>query len=744
MTRSPRLIRLLAAASVGLLVLAVAAAALAIRRTADGSASALSGTLPLKIVVERPGLTVITAEDLRRAGVSPAETATDAWQLRREDQAVPLLPIGEGKSLRLVFYAVPSDNPYSPQQVYWLEAAKAGGLRPEARALVPAAAGPRSVITGTLWVDWQRQYNSRLPADPEDVRPAHAARPTPNRWVGDPLFGGRELSLPFAVPNLAPGPARLHLRLWANTSSPAFNPDHHVVVQVNGQVVAEGTQDGQGFWFIVADLPAGLLRQGENTLVLRAPGDTGARVEQDNPVWMALRYPQALTAQAAVLALDYCGGEVTLAGFPNREPVLLWDVTDPDRPLRLTADAPLQAGADGALAFAYPIAPDAGPRRLAAAALSGLLRPAQVVAPRPEDLAALPGADYLLIGPQDLLAATEGLQEHRRSQGLSAQAVDVEAIYEQFGAGRRGPEAIRRFLRHALETWSPAPRFVALVGDASYDPWGYTGEAARAADRVPTCLVDTFFVGETASDHCYADLDGDLVPELAVGRVPAQTPDQVRSFAAKLIAYERTAADASWLRRALLVADKEEEFQNASQRIADEALVPAGIQPQLLSLADPANADSAAARATLLAALDQGVGLVNYSGHGSPRWWASELLSSDDALALRNRERLPIVTAMTCLTGYFHHPVTLSLGEALLWSEGGAVAAFMPSSEGVTVEQLPVALSFYQHLLGGQHSTLGEAIRDTKRDLVQANANPDMIHTFNLLGDPATRVLFAP
>lgn len=741
MTRSSRLLWGVALAVAGLAALTF----VALRQPSTGATPAPEGTLPLKVVTERAGLTAITADDLRRAGLDPDQVPPEQWHLRREDRAVPLLPLGHGKGLRLVFYAAPSDNPYSPQQVYWLEAAPEGGMRPEVRPLDPEPAAVQAVITGTLWVDWKRQYNSRLPADPEDVRPAYAVRPTPNRWVGESLFGGRELSLPFVVPDLATGPARLHLRLWANTASPAFNPDHRVKVLINGQEVAEGTHDGQGFWSIVADVPAGLLRPGENSLLLRAPGDTGARVEQDNPVWMKLTYPRTLSAQNGSLELDYRGGGIAVTSLPPREAVLVWDVTEPDRPLQLAAEEPLKADAGGALALAYPVEALQEPRRLAVAALSGLLRPALLAAPQPVDLASASGADYVLIGPADLLAAAQSLVEQRQAQGLKPLAVNVEAVYEQFGAGRRGPEAIRAFLRHALETWSPAPRFVVLVGDASYDPWGYTGEAARAADRLPTCLVDTYFVGETASDHCYADLDDDLAPELAVGRLPARSAEQLQAFAAKIAVYEGTPANAEWLRRALLVADKEAEFLNATQRIADEVLQPAGYQAQILDLADPAHAQPADARQTLLAALDAGVSLVNYSGHGSPRWWASELLSSEDALGLRNRERLPIVTAMTCLTGYFHHPSTLSLSEALLWAEGGAAAAFMPSSEGVTVEQLPVALSFYQHLLSGQYATLGEAIRDTKRDLVQANAtNADMIHTFNLLGDPAMRLPFAP
>lgn len=753
MIQSPRKLRFLAV-GIAVLVAVAVLSALAWRflpdRSAGGASSPATTTaLPLKIVTEQAGLTAITAADLQRAGVDPAVVADEQWQLRKEDQPVPVLPLGRGKDLQLVFYAETSDNPYSAQQVYWLEVAPEQGLRPAARTVTLSPEKPRSVVSGTLRLDWRQLYNSRLPQDPltstdvvtAAVAPASGERPTIDRWLGETLFGGRQLVLPFVLADLAPGPAELHLRLWANTSSPEANPDHRVQLLLNDQPLAEGTHEGQGFWSITADLPAGLLRQGENSLTLISPGDTGARVEQNNPDWLQITYPQGLTAQDGALHFAQSRGEVVLTGFRAGERLLLWDVSAPDNPLQLLASQELRAESDG-LAFSDPDA-NADLHEYVAATISGLRKPTSITAAVSGDLRSAEPADYLLIGPANLLQAAQPLAEWRQQHGLKPLAVDVEAIYEQFGAGRRGPAAIRNFLRYAREQWPSPPRFVLLVGDASYDPRGYLGIAGHAVDHMPTCLVDTYFVGETASDHCYADLEDDLAPELAVGRLPAETADEVNAIVAKIIAYEQMPTDADWLRNALVVADAEVEFTSASQRIAGEALSPAGFQVDTLYLNDPSLAEPAAARQRLFAALDAGRALINYAGHGSPRWWAGELLSSEDAAGLHNQSRLPIITAMTCLTGFFHHPSTVSLSEALLWADGGAVAAFMPSSEGITTEQLPVAMGFYQHLVGGDHSTLGEATVAAKGDLVESGkTNADMIRTFNLLGDPGLRLPF--
>jgi len=84
----------------------------------------------------------------------------------------------------------------------------------------------------------------------------------------------------------------------------------------------------------------------------------------------------------------------------------------------------------------------------------------------------------------------------------------------------------------------------------------------------------------------------------------------------------------------------------------------------------------------VLDAFSSGIGLMGYTGHGSVTLWAQEgILTVEDVPGLRNADRLPIVFTATCLSGFFVHPSTVSLGEALVRSpQGGAVAALVPSA----------------------------------------------------------------
>jgi hypothetical protein len=73
------------------------------------------------------------------------------------------------------------------------------------------------------------------------------------------------------------------------------------------------------------------------------------------------------------------------------------------------------------------------------------------------------------------MEALEPLRQLRESQGLRVALIDIEDLYDEFSFGNKSPRAIKDFLASAKARWSRAPRFVLLVGDASFDPRNYLG-----------------------------------------------------------------------------------------------------------------------------------------------------------------------------------------------------------------------------------------------------------------------------
>jgi len=103
-----------------------------------------------------------------------------------------------------------------------------------------------------------------------------------------------------------------------------------------------------------------------------------------------------------------------------------------------------------------------------------------------------------------------------------------------------------------------------------------------------------------------------------------------------------------------------------------------------------------------------------------------------------------LVFTLTCLSGFFEHPTTPSLGEILLRAEnGGAVAALVPSSAAVLGDQRLLADGLARALAGrqGGRVTLGQMIQQAQAELGdQSPGVREVLLTFNLLGDPALMI----
>ena len=73
------------------------------------------------------------------------------------------------------------------------------------------------------------------------------------------------------------------------------------------------------------------------------------------------------------------------------------------------------------------------------------------------------GADFVIITTERFTQKCRKSGGVRQSQGLKTKVVLVEDIYDEFNFGEHSPEAIKEFLRTALNEWQLKPRYVLLV-----------------------------------------------------------------------------------------------------------------------------------------------------------------------------------------------------------------------------------------------------------------------------------------
>jgi len=308
--------------------------------------------------------------------------------------------------------------------------------------------------------------------------------------------------------------------------------------------------------------------------------------------------------------------------------------------------------------------------------------------------------------------------------------IDVEDLYDEFSFGTKDSEAIKDFFTRAMASWKKPPRFVLLVGDASFDPRNYLG--LGNFDFLPTKFVGTAYM-ETASDDWFVDFNADGLPDMAIGRLPVQTAEETTTVVSKIIAYDQ-AESGTWATEALMVADLNDtyDFEGASQQVAD-------LLPEQMTVWSVyrGQAGDEAARAAILGSINEGKLIVNYMGHGGVDLWRGSLLVASDAASLTNGSALPLVVGMTCLNGFFQTPYVESLAEALLKAEnGGAVAVWTSSGLTDPNKQSLLNKELMRLLFNGLGLTLGEATAGAKA----ATSNQDVRRSWILFGDPTTRL----
>ncbi len=627
------------------------------------------------------------------------------------DQPIPILVETDGDGIAIIFYAQASDSPYTPENIYILE------QNPDLALPIPEKQLPQPDGSS---VDY---FISTVHAEENHLYTPKVDQGSPWHW--SKIVAPQSQSVDVELPNAADGSGNLRVALWGITSAPT-TPDHLIRVSINGQNVTETEWDGSAWHILDVPIPAGILVDGKNSVEIRATGEGEARIDIVNLDWIEIDYAKKADQlegqeffRSPDKALQLAGSEGSLTIFEISSPSEISQLAFPDGP----TDHPILQAEFG--------------QRYLVSSKDGYLHPGQILplAATP-DLRTNPGAAYLAIGHPDLLAPLEPLMEARNQQGLSTLAVPVESIYDQFNGGMAEPQAIQTFLRHAVENWKTPPEYVLLVGDTSYDTYGY--QTPLDPLNLPTFLVQSVFGGETGSDVLIAQINADEWPDLAIGRVPAQTVDQVQIFVDKTLAFEQAIPIADWNQSILAVADGQEaSFQIDAERFIEQ--FPTEYQTQLI--APEAGAEGTNQQIT--SELEAGQLLTAYFGHGSVNMWGKDsLFTTEDAGSLGNEDRLPVVLNFTCLTGLFTHPTEESLAESLLFNpQGGAVAVLAPTSPTLPNDQTFLSDAFIEAMVQNPTPRLGQITLHAWRSVpTQSPGSIDVMQTFLLFGDPALQM----
>ncbi|MGD8439918.1 MAG: C25 family cysteine peptidase [Holophagae bacterium] len=560
---------------------------------------------------------------------------------------------------------------------------------------------------------------------------------------------------------------RLGLRGWSEPRHRERDalPHHELDVRLNGEPIGEIRWDTTEHYVQDLVVDGDRLTEGVNTLELRVPkrhypasGDLVVDVVLLN--WIEIEY-----RRLAVV------GREQMRVYPDHaaSPHAVVIASDDGSPIELyRSDGVRRVGVGGALTANLEQDGDG----VAVLKRGAAAQPNEVVLDRPSHLRdTTQQADYIMITHRRLQRGAERLAEFHRGRGLSVAVVDVQDIYDEFHGGVISPRAIRDFLQYAHDHWpSPAPRFVLLVGDASWDyknasaddanyaDWTYRpgetrrfvknsstpyAEEALPNDRnlIPTSSFPTT-EGHAASDTWFVCLDDeDELPDMAIGRIPVVEPDELDGVIDKIVGYVSDPPVGPWRRQLLFIANESPAFQRRSDLIADSfeerGYMPTKIYPHP---SEPANEHHTR---RIIEVFDRGVFAVQFLGHGGRYIWRTgppdleknhDLFTLDHLDQLALNQRLPVVLSLTCYSAPFDHPTADSIGEKLIRIPGrGAIAVFAASWRNSPSPNMGQALLDQLTVPG---NTIGEAVMRAKRDF----RSPVLVQTYNLLGDPAVPV----
>jgi hypothetical protein len=149
-------------------------------------------------------------------------------------------------------------------------------------------------------------------------------------------------------------------------------------------------------------------------------------------------------------------------------------------------------------------------------------------------------------------------------------------------------------------------------------------------------------------------------------------------------------------------------------------------------------------KAEIIAQINSGTLMVNYSGHSSIQKLANpNIFNAGDVDTLTNSGMYPLFVGMGCLSGHFVYPEDWdhpSLAEALLRAEDkGAAAALMSTGLTTTEGQHILDTALVDAIFNQDIRVLGQAVSSAKQTLMANGGSlyEEVNETFLLFGDPA-------
>jgi hypothetical protein len=382
-----------------------------------------------------------------------------------------------------------------------------------------------------------------------------------------------------------------------------------------------------------------------------------------------------------------------------------------------------------------------------------------------------PPADTVVVCSEHLQPSLKIWLSYRQQQGHRIAVVTPELT------------AVQTKSRILEATDQKSLRYILLVGDANAEP--------NASPQRQKLLVPTFFVEAKvnsqfgsektiASDNPYADLDDDGIPDVAIGRLTADSKPELVLMINKIIRYESQCDHAAWRRKINFVAGmggfgklEDTILETATKQFIARG-IPEGYETSMTyaSWQSPYCPDPRRFHDETLCRMNDGCLMWIYIGHGHVQQLDQMNVSGvpfhifdvRDVAKVNARAGLPIAVFLACYTAAFDAQYDC-LAEELLRIERGPVAVLGGTRVTLPYAMSVMSLELLNEYFHGASQTLGDVVLTAKRKSVEDQANGSLrqvldslaqvmsptknmlaeerkenLSIFHLIGDPLLRI----
>ncbi|HNL29849.1 MAG TPA: C25 family cysteine peptidase [Saprospiraceae bacterium] len=330
--------------------------------------------------------------------------------------------------------------------------------------------------------------------------------------------------------------------------------------------------------------------------------------------------------------------------------------------------------------------------------------------------------------------------------------VDIQDLYDQFAYGNvRHFISMRNFAHFIKKNWSAAKSLFIIGKGREYAYFRQAGHLTNPSNS--SFYVPTF--GTPGSDNLLVMSQGEYSPVLALGRIAAQTPQDIADYLKKIQDYEsfgnnqQTIADQLWKKEIIHLGGGKNKNEQNSFRNLLESVVPVitnnrfggRVHGFYKTSTDPIQVSQ---NEQIFDLINNGVSIITFLGHSAVGTFD---FSIDNPSNYQNFGKYPLMFSLGCYSGNYHTP-SRGTGEGFcFYKEKGALGFVATSFSGYPSVLTQFAGEFYRQQGGDSYGqSVGEVLQHSYSELAKnATAYTKLlIEQMSYHGDPAYTIHTAP